>query len=131
MKEHAIRLVRGMDLRKEIENYVIKNDIKAGAIVACAGCVSEVNIRIADGISEKKEKRDYEIVSLQGTVSVNGCHIHIVLSDQSLRTIGGHLKHGCIINTTAEIVILELESFIFSREMDNETGYPELKISKK
>ena len=131
LKEHALRLIRGMDLRKEIEIYVTKHAIKAGAIVSCAGCVSEINIRTADGVSEYHEQKDYEIVSLQGTVSMNGCHIHIALSDQSLRTIGGHLKYGCIVNTTAEIVLLELESFTFSREMDEATGYPELMISSQ
>ncbi len=128
MKEHALRLTRGMDLKLGIEAYVKQHGIQAGALVSCAGCVSEVCLRTADGISEYKEQKDYEIVSLQGTVSVNGCHLHVALSDQSLRTIGGHLKPGCIVNTTAEIIILELDSFVFRREMDGKTGYPELQI---
>lgn len=128
MKEHALRLTRGMDLKQGIEAYVAQHAIQAGAIISCAGCVSEVCIRVADGVSEYCEQKAYEIVSLQGTVSVNGCHIHIALSDQLLHTIGGHLKPGCIVNTTAEIVILELDSLIFTREMDEMTGYQELQI---
>lgn len=33
----------------------------------------------------------YEIVSLVGTIAVNGPHIHISLSDGTGTTIGGHL----------------------------------------
>ena len=65
-----------------------------------------------------------------GTLSLDGCHIHISVSDESLQTYGGHLMPGCLVNTTAEIVILELGSYTFKRVEDDETGYKELMINK-
>jgi hypothetical protein len=47
-----------------------------------------------------------------------------------LSTIGGHLVEGCLVNTTAEIVILELNNFEFSSKFDEKTGYDELLINK-
>ena len=42
--------------------------------------------------------------------------------------IGGHLLDGCIVNTTAEIVLLELPGVRFSGAFDVSTGYRELVI---
>ncbi len=44
------------------------------------------------------------------------------------QTIGGHVLEGCIVRTTAEIVVGELADFTFSRKMDEESGYRELVI---
>ena len=68
----------------------------------------------------------FEIVSLVGTFSLDGCHLHISLSDKDGNVIGGHLKEGCAIFTTAEIVISEIENMVFFREMDESTGFKEL-----
>lgn len=42
--------------------------------------------------------------------------------------IGGHLDNDCLIYTTAEIVIGESENFIFTREVNEQTGFKELII---
>ena len=46
-----------------------------------------------------------EIVSLVGTLSADGCHLHASVSNGEGRTSGGHLLEGCPIYTTAEVVI--------------------------
>ena len=130
MKEHAFRLQKGQDLKLELEKYVKYNKIKAGVIVSCVGCLYQAVIRNAGGKECIKLEKDVEIVSITGTFSIDGCHIHIAVSDEELNTYGGHLKDGCLINTTAEIVILELEDYTFSREMDEKTGYKELVVKK-
>ena len=67
-----------------------------------------------------------EILSLNGTVSQNRCHLHIALSKEDLSTIGGHLCEGCIINTTCELVLGILDGWHIHTEFDEETGYDEL-----
>lgn len=130
MKEHAFRLHKGQDLKLELEKYVKNNGIKAGVIVSCVGCLDEAVIRNAGGVESVKLNKKLEIVSVTGTFSVDGCHIHIAVSDENLNTYGGHLKDGCIVNTTAEVVILELENYLFTREMEESTGYKELVIKE-
>ena len=43
---------------------------------------------------------------------------------------GGHLRPGCLVNTTAEIVLAELPDTVFTRERDEATGYEELAIRR-
>ena len=87
-------------------------------------------MRTADGKTVKTIKKDYEIVSATGTLSIDGCHIHISLSDDELNTIGGHLKDNCLVNVTAEIVLAEFDDYEFTREFDQTTGYKELVIKE-
>ena len=131
MKTHVMRSTRGMDLKKSIEEYVISNNINAGIVGACVGSLYEAQVRPANKKVGIILKDKYEIVSMTGTLSKNGCHIHISLSDGNLLTVGGHLKEGCFVNTTAEIVIIELDEFVFTREPDENTGFKELSFCRK
>ena len=130
MKIHAFRLTKGMDLKKSIEQYVVDKKIKSGVILSGVGCLYQVCLRTADGKTVKTIKEDYEIVSATGTLSMEGCHIHISLSNINLNTIGGHLKDNCLVNVTAEIVLAEFDEYEFSREFDETTGYKELVIKE-
>ena len=70
----------------------------------------------------------FEIVSLVGTISINGSHIHISICDSTGKTIGGHLMPGCKIYTTAEIVLQSTDKYEFTREKDGSTSWEELQI---
>ena len=128
MKEHAFRLKKGDDLKGKIEEYVKEKCIKAGVVLCAVGSLSEAVIRCADGKTAIKKTEPLEIVSFGGTVSNNGCHLHISVADSNLSVFGGHLKEGCIINTTSEVVLQELENFKFDRVFDSFTGYDELVV---
>lgn len=73
----------------------------------------------------------FEIVSLSGTVSVNALHLHISISDNNGKTIGGDPMEGCKIYTKAEIVLVESGKYIFTREKDGSTAREELQVRKK
>ena len=76
---------------------------------------------------------EHEIVSLVGTIDSEGAHIHGSFSDRTGRVIGGHVMHDrpMIVYTTVEIMLAECEDVIFTREMCDQSGYPELVITKK
>ena len=132
MKHHAFRLTYGMDLRQGIEDYCRDNDIHSAAIVTVVGCVYRARIRLADGETIEEYDDRYEIVSLTGTVSPDGSHMHVSLADEDGRVIGGHMCNGCLVNTTAEVVLVSLdEEYRFSREYDDSTDYDELVIRKR
>jgi predicted DNA-binding protein with PD1-like motif len=126
---HSFRLTKGMDLKKEIETYAINNKV-SGIILCSVGCLSKLTIRLADGKSILEKEGMFEIVSVTGTLSEDGVHIHISVSDENGNTIGGHLKDGCIVNTTAEVVLNIFNNIKFKREYDEKTGYNELVINK-
>ena len=130
-KTHVFRLMPGNDLKKAIETIVREKGILAGWIACGVGSLADYTIRFANQREGTKGKGHFEIVSLTGTVSVNGCHIHISISDERGQTIGGHLLEGNHVYTTAEIVIQESGDLIFSREMDATTGWKELQIKRR
>ena len=125
----CFRLTKGMDLKKEIENYAVEHHI-SGIILCSVGCLSKLVIRLADGKSILKKEEPFEIVSITGTLSPDGVHIHISVSDSNGNTIGGHLKDGCIVNTTAEVCLQIFDDIQFSRKYDQSTGYNELVIDE-
>jgi uncharacterized protein len=125
---YAFRLKPGQDLKQEIQKLVTQKQIKAGWISTCVGSLTKYTIRFASQPSGSSGSGHFEIVSLTGTVSINGSHTHIGISDSAGKTIGGHLMDGCIIYTTAEIVILTNNNFIFKREKDGTTPWEELQV---
>jgi predicted DNA-binding protein with PD1-like motif len=130
IKTHPLRLKPGADLKKELERYVKTNGIKAGWIATCAGSLTQYNIRFANQPEGSSGTGHFEIVSLTGTVSANGLHIHISISDSTGKTIGGHLLENNIVYTTAEIVLQEDDAFEFTREKDGTTPWEELQIKR-
>ena len=130
MKTIVTRLKDGQDLLESIQKLVKANDVQAGVILSGVGSLKTSNIRVPviDGKTKYINPENLEIDSVHGTVSVNGCHLHITVSDVEGNVMGGHLKIGCTIRTTCELVIGVLEEVAFRREADPETGFDELVI---
>ena len=128
---HSLRLRRGADLLLSIRDVCREKHIAAGVVLSAVGCISEGCVRDASGVTIREIREHCEIVSLNGTVSENRCHLHIALSKEDLSTLGGHLCPGCIINTTCERVIAELPATAIEKEFDEETGYDELIFVEK
>ena len=127
---HCIRLKRGEDLMESIKTVCREKNIRAGVVLSGVGCILKGRIRDASGVNIREIDDHCEIVSLNGTVSTQRCHIHIALSKEDLSTVGGHLCPGCIINTTCELVLMELPQLSYGVEQDEETGYDELIFAK-
>ena len=131
IKTHAFRLKPGQDLRQEIEAYIKVHNIQAGWIITCVGSLTQAQLRYANQTNGTILNGHYEIVSLTGTVSTNGSHLHLSVSDSVGKTTGGHLLTGNLVYTTAEIIIGESKEWIFTREKDGSTPWEELQIKKK
>jgi uncharacterized protein len=127
---YAFRLKPGDDLKQGIQEMVLAKGITAGWIMTCVGSLTDYHLRFANQPQGSKGSGHFEIVSLVGTLSINGSHLHASISDGSGVIIGGHLLEGCRVYTTAEIVVAATDEYIFTREHDNLTGFQELKISR-
>lgn len=128
---HAIRLKPGEDLKSGIEKVVKENNIRAGWVATCVGSLTDYSIRFANQPDGVMGTGNFEIISLVGTISINGSHIHISISDSTGKTFGGHLMPGCKIYTTAEIVLQSTDKYEFTREKDGSTPWEELQIKEK
>ena len=127
----ALRLKPGADIREELEQLAKEKNIEAGWVVTCAGSLTDYAIRFANQPEGDTGSGHFEIISLSGTISKNGSHLHIGISDSTGKSIGGHLLKGCKVYTTAEIVIGYSDQFIFTREKDGSTPWEELQIKEK
>ncbi|MCB0684264.1 MAG: DNA-binding protein [Saprospiraceae bacterium] len=128
MKTHAFRLRPGDDLKAGIIQVALERKVEAGIILTCVGSLRRAHLRFADQLEGTLLREKFEIVSLEGTVSTGGVHLHLALSDADGGLVGGHLLEGCLVHTTAEVVIGELQGVRFVREVDLDTGYQELTI---
>lgn len=129
MKILNLRLSPDQDLKKSIAEFCTQNNLQASTILSGVGSLKKSKLRLAgaDKYFEKAER--FEIVSLTGTCSVHGIHLHASIADQNGSVFGGHLMDDNIIYTTAELVFLEQSHIKFERSLDDQTGYKELKIT--
>jgi uncharacterized protein len=128
MRTHTFRLKPQQDLFDEIETFLSAHSIEAGCVLSSVGSLTHATLRLANREHYNEYEGHFEIVSLNGTVSVHGSHLHIAISDGAGKTIGGHLVSGCKIYTTAEVVIAELDDVVYKREFAEDSGYDELSI---
>ena len=129
IKAIALRLSPNEDIKTSLDKYVLENDIPAACIIACVGSLAKVNIRFAGAAESKLVNGPFEILSLSGTLSTTGSHLHISLSDIDGNVFGGHLKENSPVYSTAEVVIGVLTDISFQRITDPRTGWKELFLS--
>ena len=48
---------------------------------------------------------ELEIITLQGTISPDGVHLHLSFSDASCQMWGGHLEHGTLVLRGADLLV--------------------------
>jgi uncharacterized protein len=134
MKLYVTRLQRGQDLKRSLAAFAKEKNIQAGVLMSAVGCLTAVHFRLAGAKSDNQPVRHetgaFEIVSVTGTITAEDMHVHIGVADKSGVVIGGHIKDGCLVDTTAEIVILDGAPLRFVRKPDGQTGFDELTVEE-
>jgi len=128
MRVITFRLKPGQDLLEQIEKVVKGNHIQAGCVLGAVGSLTHATIRLANRQNFSEYDGYFEIVSMTGTLSIHGSHLHLSISDEEGKTIGGHLVPGCKVYTTAEMVAGIFDDVTYQRELCNESGYEELVV---
>jgi len=128
MNTLPLRLSPGDDLRAALSDAVAAQGVEAAFVVAGIGSLREARLRFAGRDELQHTVGDLEILTLSGTLGAGGAHLHASLSDADGRVLGGHVAPGCIVRTTAEILLALLDDVRFAREPDAATGYAELAI---
>jgi predicted DNA-binding protein with PD1-like motif len=123
-----IRLVPGADLRRALEEAVAVQGLGAAFVVAGIGSLIEAKLRYAGETRETRLAGSLEILSLSGSLSSSGAHLHMAVSDASGRVLGGHVGYGNTVATTAELLVALLPAWSLTREHDAATGFDELVI---
>lgn len=128
-KFYTLRLVPGTDLVQEVRKFADENHLQAASVVSAVGSLSEANIRYANRSEGTLLKGVFEVVYFGGTIDAQKQHLHISIADENGRMLGGHLmKSGSITRTTMEIVIMELNDVVYTREKCPLSTYNELVV---
>jgi uncharacterized protein len=134
----ALRLPPDVDLRQTLQSIAHTENITAGIILSGIGSLKTVALRFAgQNIHTTLAKPlpwridgKHEILTIAGTIGTGGIHLHMSVANAQGQVIGGHVVDGCIIYTTAEIVIGILPDWRFTRSPDPQTGFLELTIGE-
>ena len=121
-----LRLQPGDDLRAALERRLSEHGGGAAFVVAGIGSLSRARVRFAGARDAEAIEGDLEILTLSGTVGEGGSHLHVSLAGPDGRVRGGHVAAGCLIRTTAEVLLARLPRWTFVRTHDPATGYAEL-----
>lgn len=132
MKPFPVRLTPGQDLRASLEAAVLAQNCRAAFVLSGIGSLSTAGIRLAGAAQPTRLTENMEILTLSGTVAAGGdktgSHMHMAISTANGQVLGGHVAPGCIVLTTAEVLLALLSDWQFTREPDSLTGYDELVI---
>lgn len=123
-----VRLHPGDDLRAALVDRVAQGGAGSAFVMSAIGSLHEARLRFAGAARESVIDGPLEIVSMSGSVTPAGAHLHMVVSDSEGRVIGGHVCPGNLVRTTAEALLVLLLEWTLTREPDPATGYDELVI---
>lgn len=129
MRAVPLRLHPGDDLRAVLGEALARHGVAAGFVLQGIGSLSVAQLRYAGQPESSTVGGDLEILSLAGSLAPQGAHLHMAVADAQGRVLGGHVCAGCIVRTTAEVLLALLPGQVFGRAFDAATGFAELSIA--
>jgi predicted DNA-binding protein with PD1-like motif len=128
MDLYPLRLVPGQDLRAALQEFAAAHGAAAAFVLQGIGSLDVARLRFAGTDAPTALHGDLEILTLAGSLSPAGPHLHMSVSDAQGRVTGGHVCAGCTVRTTAEILVALLPAHRFERVHDAATGCAELVV---
>lgn len=123
-----VRLHPGDDLRAALEALHARH---GGAFVLCGiGSLQGARLRLAAQAHETVFDGAFEILTLCGSLSADGAHLHMAVADAAGRVIGGHVGYGNVVRTTAEVLLAGVGGWALQRAPDAATGFDELVVRR-
>ncbi|MGB3077326.1 MAG: PPC domain-containing DNA-binding protein [Chitinophagales bacterium] len=88
MEVKAFRLLPNEDIKKWLDSFTKEQQVNAACILACVGSLRCLSIRFAGREDITILKQKFEVISLGGTLSKHGSHLHIAVADESGSLMG-------------------------------------------
>jgi predicted DNA-binding protein with PD1-like motif len=131
------RFFEGEELLESIAEVARQNSVDSGFFFVIGTLRSAVLGYYKEGrYLPTKMRGTLEIASCMGNVSIKEdgeilVHGHIVVSDESGAASGGHVMQGCLVDATAELVLVKAESGTLRRALDKTTNLHLLNLSSE
>jgi len=134
---YFLRLEKDEELAESVKSFCAREQITSGYIQGVGGLQS-ARLGVYR-LSSSKEYEftefsgDLELISLQGNISLDDAghlmlHIHTVVGNEKLETVGGHFDSG-VVGGTVELYITEFDNQ-FTRQHDDEIGLKLIEFSE-
>jgi len=128
MRALPLRLQPGDDLRGALDAALQQHGVQAAFVISGIGSLGAARLRLAGAAQPVALHGELEILSLAGSLSPDGSHLHMAIADAQGQMLGGHVAPGCTVRTTVEVLLAMLPEHRFARERDARTGYAELVV---
>lgn len=97
MTVHIERLRPGEDLRRSLEHWAKRQDLGAAFVLSAVGSLSPAMLRLAGRDTPTVIDGDSELLTLSGTISAHGVHLHMSVASSRRRPgdCGARLASVC------------------------------------
>ena len=96
MRSLPLKLAPGSDLRLTLEELARRDGI-SGFVLGVVGNLTQASFQCPGQANPTVLEGDLEVITLNGTLSPEGVHLHLSLSDGACQVWGGHLEPGTIV----------------------------------
>ena len=108
MQPLPLKLAPGSDLRLSLEELAQRDGI-SGFVLGVVGNLTKASFQCPGQAKPTVLEGDLEVITLNGTFSPEGVHLHLSLSDGACQVWGGHLEPGTIVQKGVDLLIGVLE----------------------
>ena len=99
-----LKLAPGSDLRLSLEELAQRDGV-SGFVLGVVGNLTKASFQCPGQAEPTVLEGDLEIITLNGTFSPEGVHLHLSLSDGACQVWGGHLEPGTIVQKGIDLLI--------------------------
>ena len=104
MRAVPLHLEAGSDVRRSLEQLALEHNA-GGFVLSVVGNLSQAAFACPGKSAPTVLAGELEIITLQGTISPDGVHLHLSFSDASCQVWGGHLEHGTLVLRGADLLV--------------------------
>jgi len=104
MQSLPLKLAPGSDLRLSLEDLAQRDGI-SGFVLGVVGNLTKASFQCPGQAEPTVLEGDLEVITLNGTFSPEGVHLHLSLSDGACQVWGGHLEPGTIVQKGVDLLI--------------------------
>ena len=104
MRAVPLHLEAGSDVRRSLEQLALEHNA-GGFVLSVVGNLSQAAFACPGKSAPTVLAGELEIITLQGTISPDGVHLHLSFSDASCQVWGGHLEHGTLVFRGADLLV--------------------------
>ncbi|MCX5957650.1 MAG: DUF296 domain-containing protein [Cyanobacteria bacterium] len=109
MRSVPLHLGAGSDIRRSLERLAVEFNA-SGFVLGVVGNLSQAAFQCPGQAGPTILEGDLEIITLQGTISPQGVHLHLSFSDGACQVWGGHLEPGTLVQKGADLLVGLLEA---------------------